>query len=82
MGAKDRFTRVFQNYFMDPVKKKSNINQIKTSMWDRIEELALTGPKDEELSLEKMQTAEKEEVVGQVQEMAQQLVPSRKGRHR
>ena len=82
MGAKDRFTRVFQNYFMDPVKKKSNINQIKTSMWDRIEELALTGPKDEELSLEKMQTAEKEEVVGQVQEMAQQLVPRRKGRHR
>ena len=82
MGAKDRFTRVFQNYFMDPVKKKSNINQIKTSMWDRIEELALTGPKEEELSLEKMQTAEKEEVVGQVQEMAQQLVPRRKGRHR
>lgn len=82
MGAKDRFTRVFQNYFMDPVKKKSNINQIKTSMWDRIEELALTGPKDEELSLEKMQTAEKEEVVGQVQEMSQQLVPRRKGRHR
>jgi hypothetical protein len=80
--AKDRFTRVFQNFFMDPVKKQSNINQIKASMWKRIEELALTGPKDEEITLDQTLSEKKEEVAEQVQEVAQELSQRRKGRRR
>ena len=83
--AKDRLVSTFTSFFLGPTFRGGNVELLKKSIWNRMEELAATGPNDEEIVLSKDIPSEKKDVVAeqiadQVQEVATQMI--RRGRRR
>lgn len=69
------------DWCMEPERKERNVEKVKHSMWNRLNHLSVSAPKEEELVTdESMTTKQKEQVVEQTQEVAARIV--RRGRRR
>lgn len=84
-NAKERWVRVFHSLFLGPTCRRENVEKVKAKVREKMEELATTGPKDEEIVISKDISEKKpenvtEQVHEQVQEVATQMVRRRRGR--
>lgn len=69
------------DWFMEPERKERNVEKLKKSMWNRLDQLSVSCPKQEELVIDESMTNEqKEQVAEQAQEVATRIV--RRGRRR
>ncbi len=83
----NRWIDILKDWFRKPERKEQNLEAMKVILWDKLENLSKTGPKDEEIHLDSEQEMTdhevqemQEQVAEKVQETATQMVKRRRGR--
>ncbi len=79
--TKEHFMKVFRSAFLGPGARTENVKQVKNSIWKKLEALAKSGIKEEDIKLSKDTQPDKaEEVAEHAQEVATQMIRRRRGR--
>lgn len=83
LKAKSEFTSFLKSELKETNKRKDGIETVKTVIWSNLEKLAKKGPNDYEIRFgEELDYKSMGEIGQQSQEVAQEIIQKRRGRHR